>query len=221
MMEKLNTDTIKQTIEFLDTTGFNFLFTNKLNHKETNEYFQLQQIKKHKNFIKTHNFNEQIIDLFGGINSFIKYPILQWNPEFMGATGYIDYITPKSMSAPIMKGIDSYNRPFVVLRMSVKYPSTSNKESNKESNTETETKKSKTYKGCCIFFQRHIECSGTWTSATNGYIPLVTESGYFMTNYKLVHKLLEENIQNLLNNKNEITTFDVRGNKKTIMAELY
>ena len=206
-MEKLNNDTIKQTIGFLDTTGFNFLFTNKLNHEETNEYFQQQQINKHKNFIKTYNFNEQIIDLFGGINKFIKYPILQWKPEFMGATGYIDYITPKSMSAPIMKGIDSYNRPFVVLRLKVTY---------EVPKTERET-----FKGCCIFFQRHIECNGTWTSATNGYIPLVTESGYFMTNYKLVHKLLEENIQNLLSNKNEITAFDIYGNRKSIKSELY
>ena len=33
-----------------------------------------------------------------------------------GRTGYIDYIQPEEMTAPIMRGVDNQNRHFVVIR---------------------------------------------------------------------------------------------------------
>lgn len=52
-----------------------------------------------------------IIEALGGSEAVGTLPVLDVGDK-EGTTGYIDFITPKMMSAPIMRGTDRYGRPF-------------------------------------------------------------------------------------------------------------
>jgi hypothetical protein len=45
-----------------------------------------------------------------------RFPILKFRASFIGNTDYIDRITVKDMSDPIMIGVDNYRRPFIAIR---------------------------------------------------------------------------------------------------------
>ena len=72
----------------------------------------VQQYKKTKLFEQVNN---KIYSLFGGKAIFEALPVLDIGKK-MGRTDYIDFITPRDMTAPIMRGIDRYKRPFFALR---------------------------------------------------------------------------------------------------------
>lgn len=57
-----------------------------------------------------------IMNLFGGEGAFEKLPIIDIG-EREGNTGYIDFITPEDMSAPIMRGEDKHQREFFVIKV--------------------------------------------------------------------------------------------------------
>lgn len=56
-----------------------------------------------------------MIHALGGIKKAFELPVLDLK-EKSGSTGYIDFIESNEMSAPIMRGIDCYGRPFVTFR---------------------------------------------------------------------------------------------------------
>jgi hypothetical protein len=39
----------------------------------------------------------------------------------MGGTNYIDFLQPEDLTAPLMRGVDIFNRPFLSMRTSVDY----------------------------------------------------------------------------------------------------
>lgn len=57
----------------------------------------------------------KIIEVLGGEEVFNALPVLDL-VEGEGTTGYIDFVTPEQMEAPIMKGVDCHGRPFVSFR---------------------------------------------------------------------------------------------------------
>lgn len=85
---------------------------------------------------------EAIVSLFGGEQEFKKLPILNIGKR-KGLTNYIDFIEPNEMTAPIMRGTDSSNREFFVIR--------------------AKNQKSGEF-GCQAFFQRGERHHGTWAT---------------------------------------------------------
>jgi len=136
----------------------------------------INQAKDKKEMIRIF-FSCKIIELMGGMRNMLSFPILEWKNKYLGATGYIDGITPEDLSSSVMIGNDKkYHRPFVTIR-------TINQ--NKRKNITT-------------LFQRYTNDKNTWSHGTfgNGFIP---ESGHFMNQNIIKHELLAINICNLLN----------------------
>ena len=56
----------------------------------------------------------ELIKALGGKHAALRLPVLDLGQR-MGHTGYLDFLTPKDLSAPIMRGIDSLGRPFIAI----------------------------------------------------------------------------------------------------------
>jgi len=63
--------------------------------------------------------SKDIIEACGGLEQVTSWPILDLNGR-MGWTDYIDFLSSQDLTAPVMRGIDSYNRPFIALRYIVR-----------------------------------------------------------------------------------------------------
>lgn len=130
-------------------------------------------------------YDTRIIDLMGGIGKMIDYPILDWNNDYVGSTGYLDSFNLKYITNKIMRGVDCWGRPFITLRI----------------------KLDKNIHNCrhleylCVLFQRYSDCKSSWTHSTQGYIDIISETGYFMNNKGIKCEKIKYNIYNLLNNK--------------------
>lgn len=56
----------------------------------------------------------KIANALGGVTAFCKLPIPAWKEDFNEeGTGYIGGVQPRDLSAPIMRGVDPWGRPFV------------------------------------------------------------------------------------------------------------
>ena len=112
----------------------------------------------------------------GGMRNMLSFPILEWKNKYLGATGYIDGITPEDLSSSVMIGKDNkYHRPFVTIRTI---------DQNKRINITT-------------LFQRYTNDKNTWSHGKYN-ISFVSESGHFMNRGIIKHELLPINICNLL-----------------------
>lgn len=57
-----------------------------------------------------------LIRIFHGMEAILSLPVLPWDDQFLGSTGYIDHLKPHHMTYPIMIGEDLWNRPFLAFR---------------------------------------------------------------------------------------------------------
>lgn len=55
-------------------------------------------------------------EAFGGEAAYNVFPNLDIGSR-MGSTGYLDFLRPQDLTHPIMKGADSYGRPFVAIKV--------------------------------------------------------------------------------------------------------
>jgi hypothetical protein len=191
-MNLMNNDTLNKLKEYIDITSINLLYTSKNNYNNFKNLFN-SLIKNQIKFINKYNFNKNIINLFGGIQKFYLFPILKWKEQFLGGTGYIDNIYPYDLNSSIMIGIDCYTRPFVTVR----------------------TKRNNNIESVIVLFQRYSDDTKTWTHSNINYANWICEGGYFLSKNKIQHKLLKDNINNLLNNK-KINVQDINENIKEI-----
>jgi hypothetical protein len=110
-----------------------------------------------------------VTSLFGKEKDFDQLPVLDIGDR-IGDTGYIDFISPEEMSAPIMRGKDQFGREFFVVRA-------------------TNTKDGK--KTCYAFFQRYKPGSkdgnGTWVDGKKEDLPCVftKEGNSIGTNFRI------------------------------------
>lgn len=131
-------------------------------------------------------FNDVIVEVFGGIDTFVKYPTIRWNNRYLGNTGYIDNIDLNDLSSPITIGIDNNNRPFIVLRLE--------NVNNKKKNIIID-----------ILFQRFSDWKNLWASSTIGKGKgIIRQSGPVLLNNKIQDIYFKKNIRNLLSNSNYI-----------------
>ena len=149
---------------------------NKLLEDNKNNILSLKN-----NIYKTYHI--EIINLLGGIRYFLDYPVLKWNDDFLGSTGYIDRLQVNNVTNRIMRGIDSWGRPFVTLRL----------------HTDNTISKRNVY--TCTLFQRYTDINTSWTHSTIGGPEILVETGHFMRNGIIQHTHLQNNMNNLLNNK--------------------
>lgn len=97
---------------------------------------------------ETQIYNADIINICNGLLNIVKLPKITISEErFRG--DYIDFLSPSDLDAPMTRGIDPYNRPFISFRYRIRSP--------KEDRLEVET-----------MFQRYTYNSLTWTTGGNG-----------------------------------------------------
>jgi hypothetical protein len=127
-------------------------------------------------------FHPQIINIFYGIENMINYPMLQFKHYFTGFD-YIDSISTKDTSYPIMIGIDNWNRAFIAI----------------------------TYTLCnekkveCIF-QRYSNSLNTCAHGSKYSKELCSRGGYFLDK-GLLDSITKKKIQYLINNRFNIDSF--------------
>lgn len=64
----------------------------------------------------------RVIDAVGGPAAWEALPVLDLGEEEnlpIGNTGYIDFVTAERMTGPLMRGVDTYGRPFLAVRYNV------------------------------------------------------------------------------------------------------
>ena len=105
-------------------------------------------------------YNNHIIDIFGGINNMLKYPILRFKSHYI-TVDYIDNIYKNDITAPIMLCIDIYEHPFIVIKYII----------NKRVSVE-------------IIFQRYTGYKGDWSNGSR-YHKYICGGWYFIANNKL------------------------------------
>lgn len=128
--------------------------------------------KKKRKFIS--NFSNQILELFGGTEKMLNYPILKYQTRFC-QIDYIDEIKLNDVYNNIMIGIDDWSRPFIVIKYNVK----------NFTNLET-------------LFQRYTGEKNTWTIGTN-YHTFIDPAGYFLDR-GILNTLSAKNISRILEN---------------------
>ena len=143
-------------------------------------------------------YDDEIIKLLGGIGKMLEYPVLTWDTDYLGATGYIDCVKVKRLTHKVMRGVDGWNRPFITLRLH---------------NDNNLYYRNNTY--ICVLFQRYADCKSSWAHSTRGGVDILGQCGHFMTNGKLTQNHVIYNIYNLLNDKgfiyidyNNLSTID-------------
>ena len=164
------------------------LFTSKKLYSLINKY--KNDIKNKKNYISL-NFDENIIDLMGGIGNMILYPVLPYQKQFNGSTDYLDNISPDYLDNKIMIGIDKFKRSFIVLKLF--------------------------YNNFCstsVLFQRYTNITNSWTHASYGSNEVITwASGYFYNKGSLINNNIKKNIDNLLKDRGYIINNNFYENK--------
>ena len=88
---------LKETLKYILKNRYNL-------KKRFNRFIEYQNLKK--------NFKNTIFD-----EDFIyEFPIYNYHGNFLGGTDFINYIYPEDIYFPIMIGIDSWKRPFIIIK---------------------------------------------------------------------------------------------------------
>lgn len=148
---------------------------------ECNKKNYLILINKYNKYIKYRNkfiidnFHKKIINVMGGIDNMINFPILKWNQKFESSTGYIDNIEVNDVSDNIMMGLDYFKRAFICIKV------------NYNNNTFIIT-----------IFQRYTSNKSTWVSSSNNYNFI---SDKFLYNGNVINRTIEDNIRIIVNRR--------------------
>jgi hypothetical protein len=96
----------------------------------------------------------KVVDAVGD-ERFAALPILELPDRNGGGTGYIDFVEPDDMSAPLMRGTDAHGRNFLAVRMAVTTERTNWDTGETAVTTELEVE---------VLFQRYTTAGSAWTS---------------------------------------------------------
>ena len=160
----------------------------------------MKRMKKLENVI-SNNYNEKIIEMFGGIDRMKYFPIFRWKTKYLGPTQYIDQIKPEYIKYPLMLSKDHLGRPMVLVKTET-YEKNENIECNSPPGAGDDFNyqfRKKIYAD--IIFQRYTNCNKTWTSGEYDSQGFIKESGYIMSNNFINHQYIRKNIKSLLNDK--------------------
>jgi len=141
--------------------------------------YQMTKIKDRIQYIKD-IFPSDVIHIFS-LKSLLKAVELPWNEDYLGITGYIDRIYPRHISYPLMTGVDSHNRPFIVVR--------------------TMNKNESGIQSIDVIFQRYSNNTKTWSCAKSGngftqpYMNILTHKDLQQTIFQLMNQDKDLNIK--------------------------
>ena len=157
----------------------------------------LNLIKDKKKFICT-RFSNIICKIMNGVSTLVFAPILPFKNNFI-SIDYVDNIKTSDVWAPIMIGIDMFNRPFITIRIL--------EEGEKSSLT--------------TIFQRYTNDKETWAHGTCYYSRLLGDDPSRIINRGIIQgKMFEENIKDLLNNNGYIKYASYKNEHIKIQASL-
>ena len=146
-------------------------FCNKLINFENFIYCMkeniLQYKKKHIILVKLHNYTKfkYSFQHFKHLSFLYQLPILDFKPSFLGFTDYLDNILENDLKFPIMRGIDCYQRNFIVVKYQILDPIQVNN---------TLFKINKTY--LLTVFQRYTDSINSWNKAGSHQGPILEET---------------------------------------------
>lgn len=136
-------------------------------------------IEKYNKYIKYRkkyiidNFHNKIINMVGGIDNMIIFPILKWKQKFESSTGYINNIEVNDVPDNIMIGLDYFKRAFICIKVKVNNNSF-----------------------IITIFQRYTSNKSSWVSSSNNYNFI---SNKFIYNGNIINRTIEENVRNIIN----------------------
>lgn len=139
-----------------------------LHKKIINLYFN--KICLYSTFLKKYH-------LFEDLDFIYKIPELKFKPSFLGSTGYIDGINYLDLSYPIMRGIDNWDREFIVLKYKI----------SEHNRIYTQT-----------IFQRYSDSFDSWNKAGSNQGPILDDTRTGLTKPDL--NLFVTRIKNIVKN---------------------
>lgn len=146
-------------------------FLNKLINFENFIYCMkeniLQYKKKHIILVKLHCYSKFKCSFqhFKHLSFLYQLPILDFKPSFLGFTDYLDNVQEGDINFPIMRGIDCYQRHYIVIKYQILHPIRINK---------TLFKTEQVY--LLTVFQRYSDCVNSWNKAGNYQGPILTDT---------------------------------------------
>lgn len=112
-----------------------------------------------------------------GMKRLLDAGFLEWRPEYIGWTDYIDRITEVDQS--IMLGRDPSHRAFITIR-------------SLSENDEIQT---------TTLFQRYSDDKGTWTYGTRHTPSWMSTYSYFCTNHRITRRGFLETLEMILSSR--------------------
>lgn len=146
-------------------------FFNKLINFENFIYYMkeyiLQYKKKHIILVKLHHYSKfkHSFKHFKHLLFLYQLPLLDFKPSFLGFTDYLDNIQANDLEFPIMRGIDCYQRHFIVIKYQILDPIKVNN---------TFFKIDQTY--LLTVFQRYSDSVNSWNKAGSYQGPILEET---------------------------------------------
>jgi len=157
----------------------------------------LKKLEEKENFVSS-NFPSKIIELFGGYEKFIDYPILEFKEKFVGSTDYIDRIKPADVTHPIMIGVDCYKRAFVTIRSINKYG----------------------VKVVDTLFQRYTDEKTTWSNGCHDVGINFSYGGYFFSGNSFRNDKMVQNLKLLLSGADSYTITNYKNEEINVYAKI-
>lgn len=107
-----------------------------------------------------------LVEAVGGIAKYCMLPELKWENKYhAGGTGYIDGVRPSDLSAPLMRGIDSVNRPYLAARVCVEWVGELDERSRLYLSDRYNCEAGKL--GATTVFQRYIDSGSPWVDGNH------------------------------------------------------
>ncbi len=208
-----NTDLIWNTLKFFekkelyqfnrscyqhgDDTQLNYkLNVNQLKELSSLSILFLNQKKRFFNkWLKYKNFIDKHQDFQHYTSQVWDYPVLDFNRNFVGSTGYIDNIYDTDVNYPLMRGIDSYQRHFIVIRYKLL--------NNNIANNSVTTLKKINFRKDDIYtltiFQRYTDGTSWCKAGPSNQGPLLNDTNTCLTPDEII--MLFERINSMINNQ--------------------
>ena len=176
----LNDDLIKyvcQYLKFIDLIELKRVkkFNNEFKIAINEVYiFQRNQINLFIINLKKNKILRLFKNTFIPLGLISKLPIIEYQDNFLGNTGYLDSIKISNLTHPIMIGHDCYDRPFIVIKYNYK---------------------NKYY--LITVFQRYVDEKYNWVKSCDEHGPILKMSNVSLTLF--YKKQFVKNICQLLN----------------------
>ena len=127
----------------------------------------LQYKRKHIILMSLNNFSKFKYNFqhFKHLSFLYQLPIIDFKPSFLGFTDYLDNIQEDDINFPIMRGIDCYQRHYIVIKYQILHPIRINK---------TLFKAEQVY--LLTVFQRYSDSVTSWNKAGSYQGPVLADT---------------------------------------------